>query len=156
MSQNGGSAADFDAVADEPVQLAANTVGCSPGPAPCYNDFGGGAFPGSARAVTPPYPANRGFIGQPRTETLQPGVRIDRIGGENGLFVSPAGTPVPMRSLPPSSSGKPLNVYEVVKPIDVKAGPTAPYYGQPGLGTQYELPRTVRELIDSGHLRRVP
>jgi hypothetical protein len=48
-----------------------------------------------------------------------------------------------------------LNVYKVMKPIDVDAGPAAPWFGQPGGGTQYELPATIKELVASGHLKPI-
>jgi hypothetical protein len=82
-------------------------------------------------------------------------MRIDRYGSDFGSFVSPEGTPFPARSLHPEAAGRPYSVFEVVKPIDVDAGVAAPYYGQPGLGVQYELPASVKELIKRGVLRRV-
>jgi RHS repeat-associated protein len=105
--------------------------------------------------MTTYYPPNQGFVGTPITQTLAAGVRIDRIGFEGGTFASPEGTPVPMRSLSPAAQGGPYNVYEVVKPFDVQSGTTAPWFGQPGTGTQYQLPTNVRQLIQSGQLKRV-
>lgn len=43
----------------------------------------------------------------------------------------------------------------VTQSINVNAGPTAPWFGQPGLGTQCELPSNVEELIRLGMLERV-
>jgi hypothetical protein len=43
----------------------------------------------------------------------------------------------------------------VVKPIVVDGGTSAPWFGQPGLGTQYELPGSVSNLLKSGYLERV-
>lgn len=57
--------------------------------------------------------------------------------------------------LSPSAQGGPYGAYEVVKPFDVQSGTTAPWFNQLGLGTQYKLPSSVRELIQSGHLKRV-
>jgi RHS repeat-associated protein len=105
--------------------------------------------------LTAPYPPNRGFLLGPSTETLQPGTLMDRFGLERGTFVAPQGTPVPMRALPPGVSDGSYNIYRVVKPFDVRAGPTAPWYGQPGGGMQYELPGRVVDLLKSGHLERV-
>ena len=102
------------------------------------------------------WPLNRGFLGTPETVTLQPGTLIDRYGMEGGTFAAPVGTPFPMRSLPLDTLSQPYNVYEVVQPIsDVKSGLTAPWFGQPGLGIQYELSNPIEELINSGQLRRV-
>jgi len=51
--------------------------------------------------------------------------------------------------------GEPLHTYEVVKPVDVLEGPAAPYYGQPGMGTQYKLPDSIDNLVKTGVLREV-
>lgn len=101
------------------------------------------------------WPPNRGFDDDMAPATLIPGARIDRYGSPDGTFVAPEGTPFPMRSLPDSAVSKPLNSYEVVRPIEVDAGSAMPWFNQPGGGVQFELPGTVRELIDSGNLREV-
>ncbi len=101
------------------------------------------------------WPPNRGFAGTPVTETLKPGTMIDRYGYPTGTFASPAGTPAQMRSLAPGVAERPLNTYRVVKPLNVQSGRVAPWFGQPGGGTQYELPESVESLIRSGHLERV-
>ncbi|MBX3433467.1 MAG: TNT domain-containing protein [Pirellulales bacterium] len=80
---------------------------------------------------------------------------VDRYGREGGSFVAPDGTPFGARALPPSSASAPYNRYRVVKPIEVDGGTTAPWFQQPGLGTQYELPSSVRDLLRSGHLERI-
>lgn len=105
----------------------------------------------------PEWPPNRGFDGPPRNETLQPGTRIDRYGSESGRYTSPEGTPFDQRALPPNyQNTQPYSSYEVVRPLPAEAGPAAPWFGQPGGGTQYLLPDSVGNLIDQGYLRRVP
>src|SRR5690348_10221416 len=94
-------------------------------------------------AIQTYYPPNRGFLDSPTTETLKPGTMIDRYGFEGGTFVSPVGTPYEMRALAPDSLSKPYNVYEVVKPAEVSSGKVAPWFGQPGKGTQYEFSKTI-------------
>ena len=76
--------------------------------------------------------------------TLQPGRLLDRFGNEFGKFLSPAGSTYAQRSIPPSGLDTqdprfPYNyhLYRVKKPTLVCAGPTAPAFEQPGLGTQY-------------------
>jgi hypothetical protein len=101
------------------------------------------------------YPPNRGFLGDPTRQTLVPGSVVDRYGGDRGVFVAPDGTPFGARALPLSVAGQPYNRYRVVKPIEVDGGITAPWFQQPGLGTQYELPSKVRDLLRSGHLERM-
>lgn len=61
-----------------------------------------------------------------------------------------------MRSLPLGSNRKPYTIYKVLKPIDnVAASKIMPLFGEIGLGTQYELPKSVKSYIDSRHLEEV-
>ncbi|MFC5446707.1 glycohydrolase toxin TNT-related protein [Paenibacillus aestuarii] len=102
------------------------------------------------------WPPNMGFDGEAETTTLSPGTLVDRYGYEGGSFVSPQGTPFAQRALPASyESDKPYHVYEVVNSLEVKSGRIAPWFGQPGGGTQYLLPNSVKDLIESGVLREV-
>jgi 3-dehydroquinate synthase class II len=45
------------------------------------------------------------------------------------------------------------NEVVVTKPFVVLSGPTMPYYGQPGLGTQYLSPYNVDDLLRLGYIR---
>ncbi|AEH46501.1 glycohydrolase toxin TNT-related protein [Parageobacillus thermoglucosidasius] len=101
------------------------------------------------------WPPNRGVLGEPERIILKPGTIIDRFGYEGGTFVSPYGVPYEMRSLAPETFLKPYNVYVVTKPIEVQAGRIAPWFDEPGLGIQYELNQSVKDLIEQGILRRV-
>lgn len=58
------------------------------------------------------------------------------------------GTPYEKRALAPGTELKPYSVFEVTKPIEVQAGKIAPWFDQPGGGTQYVLPDMVDELLD--------
>jgi RHS repeat-associated protein len=82
---------------------------------------------------------NNGAFGEWKSETLRPGTTIDRYGLESGVYASPKGTPIEMRSLPPSNSGQ-YNSYLIVKPINVKTSIVAPWYGHWGGGIQYKFP----------------
>jgi RHS repeat-associated protein len=100
------------------------------------------------------WPGNRGFLTGPYETELRRGTLVDRFGSRNGTFVSPQGTPFPMRGLPAHyETQMPLEAYEVVSPLKVKTGLTAPAFGQPGYGLQHELPFSVQELIDLGVLK---
>ena len=101
------------------------------------------------------WPPNRGFQGASITEDLAVGARIDRYGYEGGTFLSPQGTPDWMRSLAPGTTSKPYNIYEVTSPIQVQSGKAAPWFGQVGQGTQYELPMSVSDAIAKGYIKRV-
>jgi hypothetical protein len=105
--------------------------------------------------MTTYYPPNRGAFGTPTSEVLQNGTLVDRIGHNGGTFVAPFGTPIPMRALPPSAVAKPYNVFKVTNPLTVQSSRTAPWFGQPGLGQQYELPISVEDAIIGGYLKRV-
>ena len=123
------------------------------------------------------YPPDNGYLltpgGQPieTTRSLLPGLDIDRYGSEYGSFLAPEGLPYAARSIPPSSlDSNPAascnyHDYRVLKAFTVDAGPIAPWFGQPGLGWQYQLDSSlvpgaptqlnVLWLVDNGYLARV-
>ncbi|MCP9268597.1 glycohydrolase toxin TNT-related protein, partial [Xenorhabdus sp. XENO-1] len=109
------------------------------------------------------WPPNRGFVHVTPT-TLQPGTKLDRYGGkfendkhvDNGNFVAPAGVPFEVRALPAGDINRPYSVYVVKKPIQADVGPAIPWFGQPGMGTQYELSSRIKQLIADGSLERLP
>lgn len=86
---------------------------------------------------------------------LQPGELFDRYGHEGGRWVSPPGTPIEARALRPLTEREPFTTYRVLMPLEVKAGGVAPWFLQPGLGTQFELAVSVQDLIDRGFIERV-
>ena len=70
--------------------------------------------------------------------------------------MSPLGPPYPIWVLPPGSNQKPYTIYRVLKPIDnVAACKIMPWFGEIGLGTQYELSKSVKLYIEAGHLEEV-
>ncbi|WDZ86172.1 TNT domain-containing protein [Micromonospora cathayae] len=98
------------------------------------------------------YPPAGGFViapdGRPikTAQTLLPGYRLDRFGFPGGAYLSPLGTPFSSRALPPSNLNTPANAplanyhtYCVLKPFTVDSGPIAPWFAQPGMGTQFKL-----------------
>ena len=122
------------------------------------------------------YPPNNGYLligGQPveYQTTLLPGQDIDRYGSEYGSFLAPEGLSYASRSIPPQSldstpaAGCNYHDYRVLKPFAVDAGPIAPWFGQPGLGLQYQLDATlipgdpaqfnVMWLVNNGYLARI-
>jgi hypothetical protein len=104
-----------------------------------------------------PWPGNSGFIeGTVERKFLMPGETIDRYGFGGGTFASPAGTPIEARALRPGTENLPFNTYQVVKPFEVNAGGVQPWFGQPGLGTQYELPVSVNTLLNRGIIKPTP
>lgn len=101
------------------------------------------------------WPPNNGFHGAPKVTVLKPGTLVDRFGYEGGRFVAPNGTPITGRALAPGTTQKPYSVYEVTNRLVAQAGPAEPWFGEVGMGTQYYLPASVRDLIDAGYMRQV-
>jgi len=99
------------------------------------------------------YPPNSGFLGSSSPSTLQPGTLLDRYGGSDfSDFFSPVGVPVGMRALPPGVADKPLRTFRVDRTFTVDAGLVAPYYNQPGYGTQYKTPMQLKQMLSEGYL----
>ncbi len=94
----------------------------------------------------PIYPPNNGAVGTPRTITLKAGTVIDRYGWPNGSYASPKGVPYENRALSRTTT-QAYYVYQVVKDIEnVQAAEVASWFGQPGGGIQYKLPKKISEL----------
>jgi filamentous hemagglutinin len=95
-------------------------------------------------------------------ETLPVGTSLDRYGAEKGGFLAPKGTPGDQRALAPGSIADGYRGYEVIKPLPIKSGQTAPAFGQSGGGVQYKIinPETgkaasVQWLLDNKYIRDV-
>lgn len=96
---------------------------------------------------------------------LKKGQMLDRFGSEGGEYLGAADAPFDQRSLPPEALNTfdgevPYNyhVYTVIKDLLVEAGPIAPWFGQPGLGTQFYVGGTGRifQLVQGGYLKNEP
>ncbi|MFB7666023.1 TNT domain-containing protein [Kitasatospora sp. NPDC056138] len=124
------------------------------------------------------YPAQDGYVlnpdGTPQKAPvgLEVGQDIDRYGSEFGSFLAPEGLPYAQRSIPPASlDGSPAagcnyHDYRVTKSFTVYTGTIAPWFAQPGLGTQYQLDPSlvpgaptqgfnVQWLVNNGYLERI-
>ncbi|KKK15211.1 hypothetical protein P175DRAFT_0511463 [Aspergillus ochraceoroseus IBT 24754] len=114
------------------------------------------------------YPSSNGFVINTSKNpiignaTLPVGQKLDRFGSEYGTFLAPLGAPYIERSLPPSNlatydGNYPFNyhVYQVTKEFVVGLGPIAPWFEQPGMGTQFVASTSVMNLIEGGFLRRL-
>ncbi|MEH1164718.1 TNT domain-containing protein [Micromonospora sp. CPCC 205539] len=108
------------------------------------------------------FPPQDGYVLGPHGEpiktrqTMLAGYRLDRFGFPGGSFLAPLGTPFSARSLPPQNLNTPpvpppppnvppaaplanYHTYCVLKPFDLDSGPIAPWFAQPGMGTQFQL-----------------
>lgn len=97
---------------------------------------------------------------------LKVGYEFDRYGGklingkleDGGNFIAPMGASFESRALPPyyNNGGVPYNKYKVVKEIpDVAEGAAIPWFGQPGMGTQFKLEKSIDDLLKEGYIERI-
>ncbi|MER5299719.1 TNT domain-containing protein [Streptomyces lasiicapitis] len=120
------------------------------------------------------YPPQNGFEGAAKVHLPKVGDHMDRFGGPNGGFLAPRdGTPYTERALPPSNvsadasaKGPGYHAYrwardwgpaEVAQYGNIQGGKIAPWFGQPGGGTQYLLPKgvNVQWLLDNRYIVEV-
>jgi hypothetical protein len=92
---------------------------------------------------------------------------LSRFGYPGGSYLAPEGTPFAGLSLPPDSALKPYFQYVVENPralppgYHIEQSQVAPWFHQPGGGTQYRIigpdgkDAPVDALLDSGYLREV-
>lgn len=59
------------------------------------------------------------------------------------------------RSLLIGTDTKTYTVFEVLKPAEVNAGKTVPWFGEAGGGIQYQFNEQIFKLLDDGILRKV-
>ncbi|KAH8882571.1 hypothetical protein GQ53DRAFT_700791, partial [Thozetella sp. PMI_491] len=159
-----------------PIHLPTNIALSAPS-AP-YDRFGG-LCPGEFLAEwfdkassTWKYPLHYGFTPDAGDRpvygntTIPAGVLVDSIGSDYGDYVFPWNTPYALRALPPnfletSSSDErfPLtySLYRVLQNFTVLAGPSEPWFGQPGQGIRYKLigNATAEDLDKGGFLTKV-
>ncbi|MGH4029293.1 TNT domain-containing protein [Actinomycetota bacterium Odt1-20B] len=120
------------------------------------------------------YPPRDGFEGASKAHFPKVGDHMDRFGSPKGGFLAPRdGTPYTERALPPSNvnadasaMGPGYHAYrwsrdwgpaEVEKYGNIQGGKIAPWFGQPGGGTQYLLPKgiDVQWLLDNKYIVEV-
>ena len=110
------------------------------------------------------WPPNSGAVSL-KIVTLDSGVLIDRYGGyyladsvfhDKGKFVCFKGVPFPKRALPLSTLKSPYRLYRIVKAIaNIKRGQVIPWFNEPGLGVQYEMPASIDDLKQGGYIVEV-
>ncbi|QUQ71273.1 caspase, EACC1-associated type [Kutzneria sp. CA-103260] len=90
-----------------------------------------------------------------RVIELPQSIEVDRFGQPDGNLTYAAGTPFPQRSLVPEWVARPYHVYRLEQPVQALTGAAIPWFGQPGGGTAYLLPKSVKELLSDGTLVEV-
>lgn len=89
-------------------------------------------------------------------QTIKQGTIIDRYGSKYGNYTSPIGTSFEARALPYKDNSWAYHKYMVIKDIDgVTTSQIAAAFGQPGGGIQFELPSSVKKLVEAGFLKEV-
>ena len=84
------------------------------------------------------WPPNDGAVGTPVKTNLPPDSPLDRFGSENGSYLSPKGEAFENRAMPGVPENPPNN-YIVKQSLPVEKAEIAPWFDQPGGGTQYKL-----------------
>jgi hypothetical protein len=109
------------------------------------------------------WPPNNGFAGTPKVTTLKEGMKFDRISErppefDTGGYLAPVGTAFEKRALPPGYEDFTRYEYRVLKDVppdlNVQVGKTAKYFGHPGGGTQFLLPKDkgISWLIENKYI----
>jgi len=110
------------------------------------------------------WPPNSGAVSL-KIVTLDSGMLVDRYGGyyladsvfhDQGKFVSFKGVPFPERALPQSTLKSPYRLYRIIKAIaNIKMGEIIPWFNEPGLGIQFEMPVSIDDLKQGGYIVEV-
>ena len=102
------------------------------------------------------FPKRDGFAGTPTNDRAQARHRHRPVRASRAAhFLAPADASYMGRSIPYDRLKMPYYRYQVLKPLRVAAGQTAPWFDQPGGGIQYKTDRRVSELVASGHLKQL-
>jgi len=81
---------------------------------------------------------------------------VDRTGDPTGNLTYAARTLYPNRSLPQDHLARPYHAYRVERLLPAIRGIAVPWFGQPGGGTGYLLPRSIGDLLADGSLTEIP
>jgi hypothetical protein len=90
-----------------------------------------------------------------RMVMLPAGTEVDRYGESDGNVTYAARTQYQHRSLPADWSGHPYHVYRLQRPVEALTGVAVPWFEQPGGGTVFVLPTSIKELLSDGSLVEV-
>lgn len=109
------------------------------------------------------WPLDDGFVsGTQHIERLTPGTKLSRYGEHSGDFLGAVDDSFPSRSLAPHSQKASYYEFEVLREADFTVGKIAPWFDQPGGGTQYIMidgngnKYSVQRLIDDAFIRELP
>ena len=89
------------------------------------------------------------------------GTTLDRYGGtsDKSTFLAPTGIPFEQRALPATTDTLIHDQYVVLKPLPVEQSNTMPWFGQQGMGVQFDTSKGVQmpiqKLVELGYLKKV-
>ncbi|KAA2264612.1 DUF4237 domain-containing protein [Solihabitans fulvus] len=83
---------------------------------------------------------------------LPAGTEVDRFGYSTGNLAYAAGTRYANRSLPPDWINRGYHIYRLERPLPAVTGVAVPWFGQPGGGRAFLLPRSIEDLLADGSL----
>jgi hypothetical protein len=132
-------------------------------PFPAARDIGAAELAGLRDRAAGTYPqlAQQVHGAGPAGLTIQipAEVPVDRLGGPDGYLLHPLDTPVPTRSLPPTSvADADVHRYVVARPFLVTVRFVQPWFEQPGGALRFAIADpslTVRDLVVDGSLTRL-
>lgn len=108
------------------------------------------------------WPPGSGAVpGSEFSTTLQVGQRLDRFGGTSptSTFLAPAGTLIEQRALSPTTNIAIRDEYVVLKQISVEQSNVMPWFGQPGMGVQFDTGKgiglSIQKLEEMGFIKKV-
>lgn len=90
-----------------------------------------------------------------RMVMLPAGTEVDRYGEPDGNVTYAARTQYQHRSLPADWSNQQYHLYRLQRPIEALTGVAVPWFDQPGGGTAFVLPTSIRELLSDGSIVEV-
>lgn len=97
----------------------------------------------------PVYPPNGGARWPQKEVILKAGAYADRYGRPDGKFLAPVGTSFEARALPKTEDATiSPTVYITLRDVRVLKGITMSWFGEPGGGVQYKLPKKVKSMKD--------
>lgn len=108
------------------------------------------------------FPPNNGALTEEKDVVLKKGTIIQRTIpegyksgiGDKGSFATRVGTPQEMLSLRPAKYQVP-NFYELQVDVTVRQSIVMPWYGEPGMGTQYRFYNTISEMVKNDWIRMI-
>lgn len=96
----------------------------------------------------PIYPPNDGALNTPEKVILKAGTIVTRYGRVKGSYFGTENDTFEQRSLPRTTDKKQFHKLRLLKDMPVEEAIIAPWFGQPGGGTQYKISNEIFAQFD--------